>query len=142
MPSFTAQVPNLKVVGPVMKLRLSVGSAVEPAFRASGTAVPTPIPAVGMIDTGATVSVMRQGFASRLGLSPVGVVHINTPMSTNVPCYEYLVRIDLPGNVVAETTVLEAPLLGQHIQCLVGRDVLAHGVLIYIGYENLFSLSF
>ncbi len=63
-------------------------------------------------------------------------------MSTNVPCYEYLVRIDLPGNVVAETTVLEAPLLGQHIQCLVGRDVLAHGVLIYIGYENLFSLSF
>ena len=95
-----------------------------------------------MIDTGATVSVMRQGFASRLGLSPVGVVHINTPMSTNVPCYEYLVRIDLPGNVVAETTVLEAPLLGQHIQCLVGRDVLAHGVLIYIGYENLFSLSF
>lgn len=125
-----------------MKLRLSVGSAVEPAFRASGTAVPTPIPAVGMIDTGATASVMRQGFASRLGLSPVGVVHINTPTSTNVPCYEYLVRLDLPGNVVAETTVLEAPLLGQHIQCLVGRDVLAHGVLIYIGYENLFSLSF
>jgi hypothetical protein len=49
---------------------------------------------------------------------------------------------NLQANVVAETTVLEAPLLGQHIQCLIGRDVLAHGVLVYIGYGNLFSLSF
>ena len=85
---------------------------------------------------------MRHGLASQLGLNPVGVVYINTPTSTNVPCYEYLVRFVLPSNVVAETTVLEAPLLGQHIQCLIGRDVLAHGVLVYIGYGNLFSLSF
>ncbi|MFZ1061425.1 MAG: aspartyl protease family protein [Candidatus Rokuibacteriota bacterium] len=95
-----------------------------------------------MIDTGATSSVMRQGFAAQLGLHPVGVAYINTHSSTNVACYEYLVRLVFPNNVVAEATVLEAPLLGQHIQCLIGRYVLAHGVLVYIGYGNLFTLSF
>lgn len=95
-----------------------------------------------MIDTGATGSVIQQGLAGQLRLNAVGVTYINTPSSTNVPCYEYLVRLLFPNNVVAETTAIEAPLLGQHIQCLIGRDVLAHGVLIYIGYGNLFSLSF
>ena len=41
-----------------------------------------------------------------------------------------------------EGTVLEALLQGQNIQCLIGRDVLAQAVLVYIGYTNLFSLSF
>lgn len=40
------------------------------------------------------------------------------------------------------TTVLEAPLQGQNIDCLIGRDVLSQGVFVYIGYTNLFSLSF
>jgi hypothetical protein len=31
---------------------------------------------------------------------------------------------------------------GQNIQCLIGRDILQHGVLIYIGYSNQFTLSF
>jgi hypothetical protein len=59
-----------------------------------------------------------------------------------VPCYEYPVRLVFPNNVLVDTTVIEASLQGQHIQCLIGRDVLAHGVFIYIGYGNLFSLSF
>lgn len=95
-----------------------------------------------MIDTGATATVIRQGLATQLGLNPIGVVHINTPSSTNVPCHEFLVRLLFPNNVLVETTVIEAALRGQHIECLIGRDVLAHGVLVYIGYGNLFSLSF
>lgn len=95
-----------------------------------------------MIDTGASASVMCEGVAAQLGLNPIGVAYISTPSSANVPCYRYLVRLVFPNKVVFDTTVLEAPLLGQHIQCLIGRDVLAHGVLVYIGYGNLFSLSF
>jgi hypothetical protein len=114
----------------------------EAVLRASSTAVPAPIQVVAMIDTGATGSVIRQGLAAQLGLNPVGVTYINTPSSTNVSCYEYLVQILFPNNVLIETTALEAPLQGQHIQCLIGRDVLANAVLVYIGYANLFSLSF
>lgn len=98
--------------------------------------------AVGMIDTGATGSVIRQGLPAQLGLKPIGVTYINTPSSMNVACYEYLVRFVFPNNVLFETTVLETPLQGQHIECLIGRDVLAHGVFVYIGYGNLFSPSF
>jgi hypothetical protein len=53
-----------------------------------------------------------------------------------------MVQMILPNQVVFDAKVIEAPLQGQHIQCLIGRDVLAHGVLIYIGYANQFSLSF
>jgi len=95
-----------------------------------------------MIDTGASGTVLQEGVPKQLGLQPVGVVSINTPSSTNVSSYEYLVRLVFPNNVVVETTAIEAPLQGQHIQCLIGRDTLAHGVLVYIGYANTFSLSF
>ena len=142
MPSFTSQVPNLQAVGPVVELRIAVGTAVEGVLRKAGNAIPAPVSAVAMIDTGATGSVIRLGLACQLGLQPVGVTYINTPSSTNVACYEYLVRLLFPNNVLVEATVFEAPLQGQHIQCLIGRDVLAHAVFVYIGYGNLFSLSF
>ena len=126
----------------MVDLRIAIGTPVEAVLRTSGDSIPPPVTAVGMIDTGATGSVIRQGLAAQLGLNPVGVTYINTPSSTNVACYEYLVRFVFPNNVLFESTVIEAPLQGQHIQCLIGRDVLAHGVLVYIGYGNLFSLSF
>ena len=34
-----------------------------------------------------------------------------------------------------------APLDGQEINGLIGRDLLKHGILIYIGYKNQFTLS-
>jgi len=52
------------------------------------------------------------------------------------------VRLLFPNNVTFETTVIETPLQGQQIRCPIGRDVLSQGVLVYIGYSNLFSLSF
>ena len=141
MPSFTSQVPNLHAVGPIVDLKIAVGTAVEAALRAAGTAIPTPVSAVGLIDTGATGSVIQQGLAAQLGLNPVGITYINTPSSTNVPCHEYVVRLIFPTNIIFETTIIEAPLQGQPIQSLIGRDVLAHAVFVYVGYVNLFSLS-
>lgn len=83
-----------------------------------------------MIDTGATGTVIQDNIPAQLGLNPIGVVSINTPSSTNVECYEYIVRLLFPNNVIVETAVIGAPLKGQHIQGLIGRDVLQHGVFI------------
>jgi hypothetical protein len=141
MPSFTSQVPNLQAVGPIVEIKIAVGGALESALRAAGKQVPTPISAVGLIDTGATGSVLQQGLAARLGLNPVGVTLINTPSSANVPCHEFIVRLMFPSNVIFETTAIEAPLQGQPIQCLIGRDVLSQSVLTYVGYMNQFTLS-
>jgi len=142
MPSFTTQVPNLQGIGPLVEVRLAVGSVIEEVLRKDDQLVPTPILVNAMIDTGATGTVVREDIPAQLGLDPTGVTSINTPSSTDVECYEYLVRLLFPNRVLVETTVIGAPLKGQHIQSLIGRDVLRHGVFIYIGYTNTFTLSF
>lgn len=142
MPSFTTQLPNLQRDGPIAELGVAVGSAVEAAMEEAGQEVPSPVDVVGLIDTGASVSVIREGIAGQLGLNPVGVKRINTPSSTGIECPEYLVRFVFSNDVVLEATAIEAPLQGQRIQSLLGRDVLSRAVFVYIGYSNLFSLSF
>lgn len=142
MPSFTTQVPNLHGVGPVVEVRLAVGTIIEEVLRQNNQAIPTPLPVLSMIDTGATGTVIQESLINQLNLNPVGATLITTPSSTNVQCYEYLMRILFPNNVVVETVVIAAPLQGQHIQCLIGRDVLRHGVFIYTGYIDTFTLSF
>lgn len=109
MPSFTSHIPNLQSVGPVVDIRIAVGTALEAALRTAGTSIPPPVPALAMSDTGATGSVMQHGLAAQLGLNPIGVTSITTPSSTNVACDEYLVRLIFPNNVLFETTVLEVP---------------------------------
>ena len=75
-------------------------------------------------------------------LRKVGPV-ISTPTSTNVSCKQFDVQIEFPNNVtVPSIIVTEAPLQGQHIQCLIGRDILQKGVFIYNGHDNSFTLTF
>jgi len=142
MPSFTTQVPNLQATGPVVEIRIAIGSSLETWLKQNNQPIPTAAAVRAMIDTGATGTVMKDDIPPMLGLNPVGVRFINTPSSTNVRCYEYLIRLVFPNNVVVEAPVIAAPLQGQQTQCLIGRNILAHGVLIYIGYINTFSLSF
>ena len=142
MPSFTTQIPNMQSVGPVVEVRLAVGTVIEEVLQRAGQSIPVAVQALAMIDTGATGTVVREDIVSQLNLNPVGVTLINTPSSTNVQCYEYLMRLLFPNNVIVESVVIAAPLHGQHIQCLIGRDVLRHGVFIYTEYMDTFTLSF
>jgi len=48
----------------------------------------------------------------------------------------------LPNYLWAKMIVTEAPLQGQNIQCLLGRDLLAYGLLVYNGPTNTFTLAF
>ena len=142
MASITAAISGLVSVGPVLDLHIAVPQQVELLLTEQGQPVPAPVPAAMMIDTGASNSVIQTGIAQQLGLQPVGTVGINTPSSENVQCLQYLVRLLLPKGLVAVVLVTEAPLNGQNIQGLIGRDLLQHGVLVYLGTENQFTLSF
>jgi hypothetical protein len=142
VPTFTVASTNLQGVGPIVEVQVTVNNVIETALRSAGAGVPTPILVPAMIDTGASCTVIRAGLAQHLGLQPTGITTIHTASDTNVRCRRYLVRLLFPNNVSFEKTVVEAPLRGQHIDCLIGRDVLANGVLVYIGPDNLFSLSF
>jgi len=123
-------------------MRVWIGTPVEDAIKKAGEKVPDPVPAKGMIDTGASSSVIHPSIVQQLGLQPIGIVNISTPSSESILCYQYSVRIVFPNRVIVQATAIEAPLKGQQIQCLVGRDVLALGVLVYTGYINQFTLSF
>jgi hypothetical protein len=100
-----------------------------------------------MIDTGASCSVIKAGIADILGVKPVGVQYVSTPTSQNVRCLRYLIAFNFPSTaglqvpVGLELAMIEAPLQGQRIQCLLGRDFLSHGIFIYSGPDQTFSFS-
>lgn len=142
MPSFTVRGLDLREVGPVVAVRVGVGSSLEAELTKAGSKTPTPLPARALVDTGAARTAIRQGLAQELGLSPVGVIRIRAAGSTPIACMEFFIRLDLPGNVIWEGKALELPLRGGGIDCLIGRDLLARGVLLYDGHRNQFTLTF
>ena len=42
MPSFTTQVPNLQEVGPVVEVRLAVGTIIEEVLQKNNLSIPIP----------------------------------------------------------------------------------------------------
>jgi len=83
-------------MGPLVEMRIWVGTPVEEALKKADRKIPEPVAAKGMIDTGATGSVIQPAIAQQLGLQPVGIVSISTPSSENVPCLQYVVRLIFP----------------------------------------------
>jgi predicted aspartyl protease len=143
VPSFTTQHPDLRATGPLTPVRITLSQPAEQAIRRASGNVPAPIEALALIDTGASGTVIREGIADRLGIVPVGVAQVQTA-GHSVQCYEYLVTLAFQNKVVIQNAkVIQAPMQSQQqVECLIGRDVLQHGVLIYTGYINQFALSF
>jgi predicted aspartyl protease len=125
-----------------VEIRVAVGQIIEETLKKENRKTPPPVSAHAMIDTGATGTFIREDLVEILDIKPVGAVMFSTPSSDNVKSYEYLIRLLFPNRVDVETIAIAAPLRGQHIQCLIGRDVLKHGVFIYTGYTETFTLSF
>lgn len=120
-------------------------SLILPVFATYPSQVP--IPTTGMdvlaeVDTGAARSVIRTDIPRELGLNPVGITFVNTPTSSNVPCFEYLVRLAFSNRTITrDLRVIAADLWNQRIQCLIGRDVLKHCILVYNGPTKQFTLG-
>lgn len=142
MPSFAAQLANLQQTGPIIEVRIDIGSELKKILSNSGEKIPEPVEVTALVDTGATSTVIKKDIPGKLGIQPVGVTHINTPSDTSVLCGQYQVRVVFPNNVIANTIAIAADLEDQIIQCLIGRDVLAHSVMVYTGFTNTFTLSF
>jgi hypothetical protein len=142
MPHFTCQLPNLELLGPVVRISVLQSPPVLAILRETRQSPAKPEDVLALVDTGASASVVKQGIAERLGLQPVGVVQMTTPSCSGIRCYRYAVQLLFPNKVAVKCTVTEAPLKDQPIQLLIGRDILRFGVLVYIGHTNTFTLSF
>lgn len=144
MSTFTAQQPALRAEGPRITLQVTQPQAVIDTMTANGEQIPPPLQLSALVDTGASLSTIQTGSAATLGLQPVGVAAITTAnLTTPVEYPLYAVRLIIPNGITMDgIVVVEMPLQGQNIGALIGRDVLALGVLVYIGYANLFTMSF
>jgi hypothetical protein len=145
VPSFSSNIANLEAVGPVVEVLIFPSVAQVQQLQQSHQPIPAPVKIQALIDTGASGSCINPAVAESLALSQVGVSNMSTP-STTTPVQCPIVMLDvlfMPNQVkVGNIFATVAPLGGQQIQMLIGRDVLKHGVLIYTGYINQFTLSF
>jgi len=106
-----------------------------------GEQVPS-ISAVMLIDTGASGTLVQTDVLNRLGLESLGTVFLRTPTTTEpVARSQYLVRIVLSQGIAFEVEVVDAPLTGQGIQGLIGRDILDQLVFTYNGPKNQFTVT-
>jgi len=142
VPHFTKPSPNLRADGPVIEVRLALRSTFEQTLIQNYQAVPEPIKIRALIDTGSPITVIREGIADRLSIDPSGTDWLTTALSSYTQCPVYPVRLLFSDEASFEVTVAAVPLPYQNVECLIGRDVLRHAVLTYIGFKDTFTLSF
>ena len=145
MPSIVRRPNDLALSGPRVEVKLWVPGYVNAELAYLEQPIPAPIDAIAFIDTGATKTIIQEGIAERLGLTPTGVTSISTPISANHECYQYQIRLLFPQGIAADVLAVEVPWPTRHeryVQCLIGRDILKHSLLIYNGFTNTFTLIF
>ena len=143
MPSVTISNLSLQNDGPILEVHFCIPQQLEQQYVAQGTPIPAPVIVKSLIDTGCFSCIIQDGIPQKLGLVPIGSTTITTPSSQAHNYYAYFMRMIIPthNNLSYEGVFIAAPLQGQNIECLMGRDLLANGILIYLGNANQFTPS-
>ncbi len=141
MPHLERTAIDLLRKGPLLTVRIEPVFAVQDAMRADGEEVPF-ASALMLIDTGASGTLVQTSIVTGLGFVSLGTVFLRTP-STIEPLArdQYRIRLVLSEDIAFELEVVEAPLTGQGIQGLLGRDILKFLKLTYDGPQSQFSLT-
>jgi hypothetical protein len=121
------------------------------ALQAAGLPSPPPHLCNGMLDTGASVTVIDPRVRHALGLTPYRIRPITVP-SHPVAVYALWYKVDLlicdpkggltNGLRVPMLSVVETPLSHTNTDVLVGCDVLSLCTFVYSGQAGSFSLSY
>ena len=148
---FQAQVPGSVVLaqqGFLLPLQLRVPEQLEELLLSENKSVPAPLTGPGLIDTGATFSMIDEEAVAHLGVSPVGVVTLGTAGGSKQSAL-YPVRLAIPAPppnlplFQAEFAGITAgPLKDCGLLCLIGRDILSRAIIVYDGGGGHVSLSF
>jgi hypothetical protein len=127
-------------------VELRVPTQLEAYLQSAGKPVPDPVKGSGLIDTGATFTMVDENAIAQLGVQPIGIVTLHTAAGpTDSPTYPLRLSVVLPGQAAlfgAEIeNVASGPLAGLGLICLIGRDILRHTLLIYDGGGGRVSIS-
>ncbi len=144
MPVYRSRVPDLAAVGPSVQVAVGPSRELITALAPLGIQPASPHVVTALVDTGAHTTVLSPDLVSRLKIQPVGTAPISTPSTTSaLLCDRYHVNVYFDeGFVVENIFAIEAPMGGVPYQCLIGRDILKLGTLLYSGAESQFTLTF
>ena len=126
-----------------VNVAIGVDEATANAIRALGQAVPDPVSAQALIDTGASMLSIDSSIAQALHLTRRGMVTTHT---ANGPrqCNLYTVSLVFPATNLRSYNLMratEVDLSTQQFKCLIGRDVLSNMHLHYNGQTGAVSLA-
>jgi predicted aspartyl protease len=141
MPSLSVQINDLVGVGPVLEVPLLPVRTNARQSRKQRARAPELVAVTALIDTGATSTVLKRSVAETMGLKAVDVASVHTASSADVLCVRYDLRLVLRRDLTFDVRALGLPMDGQNIDCLIGRDVLAKAVFLYLGRQNQFVLA-
>jgi hypothetical protein len=141
MPHLQISSSNLLTHGPTIRITVEAPASLSEATTVETPAL-KPLELEALIDTGAARTCFKTGALAALTLPPIDEAPIMTAGS-RAWALRYSVRIGIAAvGHFADLTVLELPMEGIRVDCLIGRDLLSQAVLIYQGFGNSFTLSF
>jgi len=129
--------------GVVMDVALAVDAVTAGSLRNGGQAIPTPVTAQALVDTGCTITSIDDSIVQQLGLIVRGYSTTHTaggPITSG----QYLVGLSFPGTNLNGRTlhrVQSVNLSGQPFKVLIGRDLMASWNINYNGPAGFISIA-
>ena len=135
--------------GPILDCFIGVSHARAEALKKALRPGPAPIQVRALVDTGASCTSVDPSILKALAIVSTGTVPVHTPSTTSGQPHvanQFDISVVLNHPMIARTfmalPVIEAALLHQGIQALIGRDILSVCLLTYDGQSQTFCLGF
>lgn len=142
--------------GCIVDISINVSIGRFHALQQAGLNTPQAFFGRGLVDPGASNTMIDRTIVQQLGLQATGVVPTLTPSTGPIPhqCNQYDVSVwfpQAPTLVQAQTIphpvylilpVSEADFSASGFHVLIGRDILAHAIFVYNGRMGQFTLAF
>ena len=135
--------------GPLLEFLCGVSQPRARALQRANLPIPAPVSIRGMVDTGASITVIDSSVLLALGVDSTGTTPVHTPStSSGSPHIANLFDVSIAlvhptmTRAFSAVAVIEVPLAHQGIQALIGRDILSFCLMCYDGQAETFSLGF
>ena len=139
---FTFNLPRLRESGPTCQVVIKPSEPVIEKLKSENKRIPS-ITVLALLDTGASTTAVSHQVVKKLKLVPRGTVQVYTSHKKPETRNEFDISLSFDARTcLTIVKVIDASLQNHDIDCLIGRDVLEHGVLTYNGPKKRVILKF